>query len=611
MCGILGLINIDAPGDILDLIRHRGPDSAGETNLRVGVHDVFLGHRRLSIVDLSPAGHQPMRTPDGSAVIVYNGEVYNHAELRRRLGEVRFFGHSDTETVLHFLAKAGPAGIAELNGIFAFALVDTRAAKLRLVRDPFGVKPLYYCRQGNSLAFCSELKPIVRVMRQTVSTQNLAELLRLRYSPSPDTLFKDIRKLRPGHYLEIDLSESELRLTETPYLRVPSTENLKLSFAEAQDRYATLLGEAVERQLMSDVEVGVLLSGGVDSALVAQLAQVRTVRRMKAFTVGFSEADASDEIAEAEETARIIGLEHHAVRIGFNDFLDRFAECVSTIEEPLATTSIIPMHFLAELAARHVKVVLSGQGADEPLGGYRRYQGELVRRFLPATAAGLLNALARHMGVRSDSILRALPALTERDDVRRFCKVYEVFSNEQIRDLTGVEDTQSAQRVEYFYDLLECAALPDGAARMMSLDLRMNLADDLLLYSDKITMRHSLECRVPLLDIQLVRFIESLPTRYRVRLGEGKVIHKRVAERALPANIVRRKKKGFMAPTQRWFRENNVVRELLLDQSSRFSSYLDRRAVAEVLDQHSRGFNRERHIFLLLGLHYWMQEFAA
>lgn len=610
MCGILGAINLPVHENILDLIQHRGPDAYGEVQIRVGGHPVYLGHRRLSIVDLSPAGDQPMRSPDGSKLIVYNGEVYNHQELRSQLSDIAFVGHSDTETILHLLSRHGLTAVSSLNGIFAFAFLNASTNRLYLVRDPYGVKPLYYCQEGNAFAFCSEIKPILRLMPQRVSTDNLAELLRLRYSPSPDTLFKNIRKVRPGHIVEIDLSGDHIRATERPYLLPVPPVAQTSSMEMAQSKYGKLLRRAVERQLMSDVEVGILLSGGVDSALIAQYAQSLMPNRMKAFTIGFSDTDDSDEIVEAQETAAYLGLDHQVIRIGFDDFLVKFRDCVLTVEEPLATTSMIPMYYLAELAARYVKVVLSGQGADEALGGYRRYQGEVLRKFVPPSAARLLNRLALCAGLQSETIMRALPALAECDDIKRFSLIYEVFSSEQIQDLIGIRDGKTEERINYFYNLLECRSLTDGTARMMSLDLRMNLSDDLLLYTDKITMKHSLECRVPMLDVDVVHFIESLPVSHRVRLGGGKLIHKRLAEEVLPASIVRRKRKGFASPTRRWFREKTAIRDLLLDRGSKFATYFNRQAVEFVLNQHEQGYNRERHIFLLLGIYYWLEEFA-
>lgn len=460
------------------------------------------------------------------------------------------------------------------------------------------------------MEFCYEIKPIARLMRQSLSVENLAELLRLRYSPSPDTLFKNIRKVRPGHFVEIDLSSDRIQPIERPYLQpVPPTKHA-LPMEVAQSEYGGLLRRAVERQLMSDVEVGIFLSGGVDSALIAQFAQSHVPYNMKAFTVGFSETDESDEIAEAQETAAYVGLDHHAIRIGFDDFLKTFRECVLSVEEPLATTSVIPMFYLAELAARQVKVVLSGQGADEPLGGYRRYQGEIARGFIPPRLAHCLSKAASMLGLRDEAIMRALPALAEADDTERFLRVYEVFSSEEVEWLVGCREECARKRIAYFYDLLGCERQPDGVSRMMSVDMRMNLADDLLLYTDKITMRHSLECRVPMLDLEMVRFLESLPTRFRVACGRGKIIHKQLAEETLPPRIVRRRKKGFMSPTRKWFREKNAVRDLLLDTVSRFATHINLQAVRKIFEQHDAGWNRERHIFLLLGIYFWLEEFA-
>lgn len=608
MCGIIGTVNIAECHRVLDLIQHRGPDAYGEVERRVGYHAVYLGHRRLSIVDLSPAGNQPMQSSNGSKVLVYNGEVYNHLDLRNQLSGARFVGHSDTETILHLLDHQGVAAIPKLNGIFAFAVLDISKKRLYLVRDPFGVKPLYYCADRGTFAFCSELKPLVQLTRQAVSSENLAELLRLRYSPSPDTLFRGVRKVRPGHLLEVDLAQEEIRIMERPYT-APLPAVREVSDRGTSD-YASLLRQAVERQLMSDVEVGVLLSGGVDSAVIATLAQASSSRPMKAFTVGFIDADDSDEIAEAQATAQHIGLDHHTIRIGFDEFLSKLQECVLTVEEPLATTSMIPMYYLAELASQYVKVVLSGQGADESLGGYRRYQSELARRFVPSSVAHFLGRVAGSAGSRSGMLRRALPALAEGRDVRRFALVYEVFSSDEILELIGVSDQQTEERIAYFYDLLGCASLADSAARMMAVDMRMNLADDLLLYTDKITMKHSLECRVPMLDTDLVRFIEALPAACRVRAGHAKVLLKRFAETVLPASVIKRKKKGFASPTRKWFKEQTAIHDLLLGQGSKLSRYFNRHAIESVLKAHGSGDDRERHIFLLLGIYYWLEEFA-
>jgi asparagine synthase (glutamine-hydrolysing) len=550
-----------------------------------------------------------MQTSDGRFLIVYNGEVYNHTDLRREFKGVGFHGHSDTETILNCLAANGIAAVRRLNGIFALGLVDVRGERLYLARDPFGVKPLYYYHRGKYFVFSSEIRPIQKLMDDSVDPANLAELLRLRYSPSPDTLFRQIKKGRPGHIVEVDLSREDLSIREYPFIE-PPTEGIPISFEDAVEHYGELFERAVERQLMSDVEVGIFLSGGVDSALVAAFAQKHTTGRMKAFTVGFQDKDKADEISDACETASAIGLEHIHTRIGFEDFFDSIRKCTVIVEEPLATTSIVPMFHLAELAARSVKVVLSGQGADESLGGYARYQGELYREYIPPSFAKVALPALEAAGLRNDKILRGLKSLGEERDLERFLSWSDVFNDEEIVRLTGERDGRSRERIQYFYDLLQCRDRKNSAERMMSIDLRMGLSDDLLLYTDKITMHHSIECRVPMLDLELVRFIESLPYDYRVGMRRGKIIHKRFARRVLPKHIVHRRKKGFLSPTKSWFRRGDLLREILINRSSHFASFLDLGEVERVIKEHENGFNRERHIFLLLSLYYWFAEYA-
>jgi len=557
-------------------------------------------------VDLSPAGRQPMWTPSRSHAIVFNGEIYNHQELRSEIRRVPYRGHSDTETILHVLAQRGLESINRFNGIFSFGYLDRDGGKLFLARDPFGVKPLYYGADGESFVFSSELRPLLDFLDDKIDLASLAELLRLRYLPAPDTLFLKTRKVRPGHLIEVDLRSHHLLVREYPYITPPAEGPAVLSPKQAVEQYGRLLEKAVERQLLSDVEIGVLLSGGVDSALIASLAQKHSNYRMKAFTVGFSEQTDADEVVEAGETAKIAGLEHHYVRIGFREFLDSLPRVTAIVEEPLATASTVPMFYLSSLASKFVKVTLSGQGADEAMGGYRRYQTELLRSFVPAPAVPFLRAAARRGGVRNDTVLRTLGAVGEANDVNRFEAIYSVFSRAQISRLIGHDATRATDRIRYFFELLNCSSQRRSVQRMMSLDLRMNLADDLLLYTDKITMHHSIECRVPLLDLELVRFVESLPSSYRVGVLRGKVTHKRFARRALPASIVNRKKNGFRTPAGSWFKAHKPIADILLDPTSRFSTYFDLNEVKGVLNEHAAGLNRERHIFLLLGVYYWM-----
>jgi asparagine synthase (glutamine-hydrolysing) len=612
MCGLIGGINVEIDGKILDDLHHRGPDGEGLIHRDLGSHRVTLGHKRLAIVDLSPAGAQPMTSSCGLRHIVFNGEIYNHTDLRSSIRDVNFHGHSDTETLLELLARSGVSSISRLNGIFGFALLDETAQKLYLARDPFGVKPLYYRIGGRQVSFASELRPLLSLRPAELDSNSLATLLRLRYTPSPATLFAGVRRVRPGHIVAIDLSTEVPLVEEYPYIDVVPRQSNLHSLEDAVEQYGQHFEQAIKRQLMADVEIGVLLSGGIDSALVAAFAQKHTLQPLKAFTIGFDEADDSaDEIQDAAESARLLGLDHLTVRIGFGDFISALRECVSIVEEPLATTSIVPMHFLSKLAGNHVKVVMSGQGADEPLGGYGRYQGEFYRGRIPWQLARFGAGIAAVAGIRNERIRRGLESLAQPDEHEGFLSTYQVFTPEEIARLTGLKEGSAKDALQYWHRTLECAALPKSVERMMSLDLRMNLSDDLLLYTDKLTMRQSLECRVPMLDTDLIKTLEAMPYQYRVKRGRTKIVHKAFARQVLPESIINRPKKGFLSPTKRWFKDRDRLRDLLLDETSSFCRYFDSTAVERLINEHQLGFNRERHLFLLLCLRFWFDEFLS
>jgi len=605
MCGILGTINKTFNQDTLNLIGHRGPDASGIEQFNFENNKIILAQTRLAIVDLSDAGAQPMISACGNYAITFNGEIYNHLDLRKKLQEINFKGHSDTETILYYLIKFGIEGVKDFNGIFAFSFLDIKNKKQYIVRDHFGVKPVYYYFNDNELIFASEIRPIKQLIDTELNKDNLSTLLRLRYIPSPNTLYNNIKKIKPGHFLEINLSEKEIIVTEKSFVqKLPKT--ISLSTHETLTQYGTYLGQAVKRQLMSDVEVGILLSGGIDSAVVAAIAQKHSSKPLKAFTIGFEGLYNEDEIAEAKETADLLGLEHFTKKISFKNFLDIFKETTRIIEEPLATTSVIPMYYLAQLASEQVKVVLTGQGADEPLGGYQRYQGEIISEKIPRSLIKTGGKIINKFGVKSEKFIRAANSLGEKDDVKRFLNVYSVFTQPEIQTLLNIKETQAENQIAYFYNLLNCRSKKHSVERMMAIDTRMNLADDLLLYTDKITMNFALECRVPMLDTELVKYIESLPYSERVLRGKTKIIHKEYAKKILPEQIINRPKKGFQSPTQTWFRQyNSEIKELLLS-SELFAEVFNKKAVNEILNQHLQGYNREKQIFLLLSIYYWL-----
>ena len=287
MCGILGSVNLKIDSGTLNTLCHRGPDDYGMEGYLLAANSVQFAHRRLSIIDLSSAGHQPMNTTCDGYSIIFNGEIYNHLELRKKLPtSITFKGHSDTETLLYYLKEKGIEGVKDANGIFSFAFLDKKAKKLFLARDPFGVKPLYYHKEDDKFVFASEIRPLRILTQTTLDKDALASLLRLRYNASPTTLHKEVMKVVPGHYVEIDLSNKKLKYSNNPFLRkLPTTVNLSID--DAVKQYGKVFQAAIDRQLLSDVEIGVMLSGGVDSALVAAVAQKSYSGKLKAFTIGF------------------------------------------------------------------------------------------------------------------------------------------------------------------------------------------------------------------------------------------------------------------------------------------------------------------------------------
>lgn len=608
MCGILGSINKKIDSELLDTIKHRGSDNQSIWSERYNSDDIYLGHTRLSILDLSESGNQPMLSQCGNYVLVLNGEIYNHKELKKTLSFKNFKGHSDTETLLYYLIENGTEGIKDLNGIFVFAFWNRLTGEMILARDKFGVKLLYYHEDGNSLIFASEIRPIQKFVQNYLDKRALSVLLSLRYIPSPYTLFQGILKLRPGHYMVIHTQENKLKYQICNY-DLRQVNYSTLAFNDAVIEYGRKLEKAVERQMMSDVDLGILLSGGIDSALVGSIATKFSDKKIQAFTVGFDSKYEVNELDLAAKSANFFGLEHYTVKVTSEFFFDLFRECSRIVEEPLATTSFIPMYYLSKLASQKVKVVLTGQGADEPLGGYGRYQSEMLHQKLPLLMRKIASRLVKLSRTKRESLLRGADSLPIENDIERFLYSYSLFSPSEITRLRGGCDTTCAKElISYYYDSLNCADYKTSAERMMAIDQRMDLADDLLLYTDKITMNFSMECRVPFLDHELVEFLDSLPMGYKASIGNTKIIHKAYAQSILPQEIINRPKFGFQSPTDIWFRESfNDIEEMILGNSSKLLDYFNKKELEIILHNHKIGYNKEKQIFLLLSLRCWLE----
>lgn len=604
MCGILGGIGHEISRASLHLLAHRGPDGQGLEKILSHGRDVWLGHTRLAILDLSSAGQQPMRSRDGRWWITFNGEIYNHLALRKSLSGY-FQGDSDTETLVELLSEYGmQQTLMLLNGMFAFAALDTVDGKLYLVRDPFGIKPLYYAQKNTGLFFSSEARMLRSLgLGDQLEKKGLKQFLTLRYVPSPSTLWRDVRRLPPGHILAADLHSRKHHLK---CFISPTRDRFQGSIDDAVAVYREKLSSAVTRQLLSDVPVGILLSGGVDSALVAAMAK-DAGNTLPAFSVGFGRGHEECEIADAADTARLLGLPFHQVTVTPDELKEALPAIVGAVEEPLGTTSILPMWELVRRARQDVTVVLTGQGTDEPWGGYFRYQVELLGRWFPWPGGwNIVRQLIQGLPMLPAAAERGLRTLSQSDPAHRIQEASALFpAHERLLLLGEDDDGGASDQIDYWLDWLKPVPAVSGAERMMRLDTRMNLADDLLLYGDKISMAVSLEARVPMLDLELVQFVESLPMAYRVRWRQTKIVHKMMAERYLSPDIVHRPKRGFQIPFGDWSRNQwrSWVQEQLF---AGLEGILDIASVNDFWQQHlQKRPDRSRQMFSLLMLALW------
>lgn len=615
MCGITGIFNYKSrsPADrkLLEAmcvaIDHRGPDDQGmffDDQIGIG-----LGHRRLSIIDLA-TGAQPMSNQDRTIWIVFNGEIYNFLELKRELigRGFNFKTTSDTEVIINLFQAEREKALDRLNGIFALAIYDKKEGSLLLARDKFGVKPLYYHDDGKRISFGSEMKTILqdKAFAKDIDLEALDSYLTFRYNPSPQTLIKGIKKIPPGHFLKL-LPGREPRLVKFDN-KAPKTDRT-IKENDAIVRYQELLESAVKRQMISDVPVGLFLSGGVDSAVLGFLMQKNYSGCLKTFSIGFRGKGDFNELDDARKTAGLIGSEHHEMLLDQKDYLDFFSRSFHYTEEPIAETTIPALYYLSNLAARDLKVVLAGQGADEPLAGYPRYYGtNLILKYPKLWKNSMVRSLINQLP-RNERAKRTVYAGSFKDEKERFLAVHTIFTPEQKRKLIKADAFRSGNQLEIVGKLHERAAtLDDPLSRMLYMDARMNLSDDLLLFNDKITMANSLEMRVPYLDLELLDFLESLPIRYKLRGRKGKLIHKQAAKKWLPEEIINRKKRGFATPMDQWLQSDlsTAAKRLFNREDSACRRYFNMGCLNGMLDDHSkRRENYQRHIFMVFSFELW------
>jgi asparagine synthase (glutamine-hydrolysing) len=637
MCGIAGMVSSDRlPDDVRprvermrDIIAHRGPDDAG---LYADPHAV-LAHRRLSIVDLA-SGHQPLANETGTVWVVFNGEIYNHADVR---AELEAYGHtyrtkSDTETIVHAYEQWGDDCVHRFRGMFAFALWDGPRRRLLLVRDRLGIKPLYWCRSGDALLFASEIKSLLASgsIRAEANASVLPEVLSTRYTASAETLFRGVHKLLPGHLLVFERGGIRIR----QYWDVPLREHAAPPAAstgtatarrDTVARFRELLEESVRLRLMSDVPLGMFLSGGIDSSAIAAIMARQIDRPLQTFSVAFKDR-AFNELEYAGQVARAIGADAHEVVIDDRDFFGALPKLVWHEDEPIAHTSSVPLYFVSALARRHVTVVLTGEGSDELLAGYGKYP-----RIAWNWRAGTVYERVVPRGVRqsiADRVVPRLPAQILRYARRSFLAMdrdaasmfLDNFASVRLADqrrllAPGLRDLATAA-VAYAPSTMYFDA-PNGAStlldRLLYTDVKTYLVE-LLMKQDQMSMATSIESRVPFLDHRLVEFAALLPDEWKLRGWTTKRVLREAMKGLLPDAILNRPKMGFPVPFGKWLREgggwNDVVRDVLLDRRSRERGIIDPAAVDQLLRDHADGrTDGGDRLWSLLNLELWYRTF--
>lgn len=589
-----------------EALRHRGPD--GEAVEPFG--PATLVCTRLAIIDVA-GGDQPLLSEDGELALVANGEIYNHQGLRGELTERghRFASGSDCEVLVHAYEEHGLDFVRRLNGMYGLALWDMRHDRLVAARDPFGVKPLYWWSDGRRTAVASEVGALVEagLVKPELDPIALDHYLACRFVPGSRTLFKGVSKLAPGDVLTAT-PQGDTRITsfrEAPGEELDEEDGLAAELAERFE-------DAVERQMMSDVPYGAFLSGGVDSAAIVAAMAARSQPSPNTFTVGFPGAgEVLDEREAAAHSARMLGSAHHDTAMVEGDYLSELGQAVRRLEEPCGIPSAPALLQLSRFAARDVKVVLSGQGADEPHGGYGRHQaaallGPLSR--LPGSLARLAASLPNERARRLGHLLGPM------DDARRLVRLVEISDSGLRHKLTGhVGGEAERERTAQAADLLRDVDDRNLLGQALYLDTRMFLPASLLICGDKMSMAASLEQRVPFLDVELMRFVERVPARARVRLRAGKRLHRRAMERLLPPEIARRPKHGFASPWDHWLKDS-LGREIeqRYAPGSELSQLIDPAAATQLVQAHRSGRADHRWVlFCLLELSEWHEAFVA
>jgi asparagine synthase (glutamine-hydrolysing) len=634
MCGICGAIwnqpelAIDAATlqRMTDVLSHRGPDDAG-TYLKdfqtqspyEPLPGVALGFRRLSIIDLE-TGHQPLSNEDGSIWVVFNGEIYNYQTLRKRLEGAghQFKTNSDTETIVHLYEERGEDFVHSLNGMFAIAIWDSNRRKLILARDRLGQKPLFYTVQNQRIIFASELKSILQhpSVRRELDPNAIDEYLTYQYVPHPNTIFHDIQKIAPGHLGVYQDGKFALHRYWNPDFQQVA----QISQIDAQEQLSDLLRSAVKMRMRSDVPLGAFLSGGVDSSLIVALMQEQSEQQIKTFSIGFP-VKSYDETRYAKLVAEHLGTEHRDFQVT-PDAVEILPQLVRAYDEPFADSSAIPTWYVSQLTRQHVTVALSGDGGDELFAGYPRYAATRLGQWIDRTGP-LKNMLAARCwqmlpgSARQKGFIRRLKrfnAALGMSPLRRYLEWICIFNETGRAELYHEDFLEKLTESDPFDFLQQAWDRTDRRDRVTATcltDLQTYLPCDLNTKVDIASMSHSLECRQPFLDFQLVEFAASLPIEMKFRYGKGKRILRSTFGKMLPSEIWTRRKMGFGVPLDQWFRHElkEMAGDILLAERTFERGFFRRETVERLWNDHqNKVFDHSYRLWSLLFFELWLRE---
>jgi asparagine synthase (glutamine-hydrolysing) len=615
MCGIAGIASLGGKPPALEELRsmcaalvHRGPDDEG---FYLG-DGVGLGMRRLSIIDLQ-TGHQPVRNEDGSVWVVLNGEIYNYRELRldlERRGHA-FYTATDTEVIVHLYEEYGADCVGKLRGMYAFALWDERSRTLLVARDRLGIKPLYYAQFDGRFAFASELKALLQLpgIERRLSWPAMSHLFAFLYTSATDGIVAGVHKLEPGHYLTLAAGGAPRIVKYWDLSFEPDHRTSEAGFAE---RLRGLLEESVGLHMLADVPLGVFLSGGLDSSAVAATMAKLSTRPIKTFSIGFPEKR-YDETPHARAVAQALGADHHELILEPNA-LESIEDIAWFLDEPFGDSSALPTYMVSKLASRHVSVVLSGDGGDELFAGYDKYAVERKERrrgFIPGPLRHALGGIGRAM--REETFGRRFLMHLALDGPERYVDAQTLFGVEQKRSLFKADVLHELMRDEPSRGPSALLAGFDGhwLSALQYFDMKSYLPLDILTKVDRMSMAHSIEARVPLLDHKLVEFAATIPAALKLRKGRTKHIFKEAMRGILPDEIIDRRKQGFAVPIAYWFRGrlSSFLRDLLLSDTSRRRSIFDPAYVEQLIRWHEQGRPLEMQLWTLLSFELWCRTF--